>query len=74
MTKIKELKKMLEKQNKVIATHRGVDYSYIIPPKMMGERARKVNLKELTPVDIEYFINRLEKKSYPRATSKERSD
>ena len=66
--KVKELKKMLKKQNKVIATHRGADYSYIISPDKMGERTRRVDLKELTPADLEYFIDRLEKKSYPRAT------
>jgi len=74
MTKFKELEKMLEKQNVVIATHRGADYSYIISPEMMAERTRKVDLEELLPADVEYFISRLEKKSYPQATrNKERS-
>ena len=72
MTKIKELEKMLEKQNVVIATHRGADYSYIISADMMAERTRKVNLKELSPADVKYFISRLVKKSYPRANKKRR--
>ena len=63
--RVEVLKKLLDKHNRTIATHRGAEYSYLSRPEdIKSSMSYEVNIYELTLVQINYFIDRLENENY----------
>ena len=59
-----KLNNLLEKNNRIIATHDEVNYCYIARNEDLTKKSYKVYIDTLNEKEIKHFIERLEKRNY----------